>query len=86
MPLEVQIKTNQYKFEIMNLPYEAQDFDFETYKSFAKQGARGKGDLEGRFDPEEVEQFEIYNFLQTDLNQLKHIKERLANNEEIEES
>jgi len=38
MPLEVQIKTNNYKFEIMNLPFEAQDFDFETYKSFSKGG------------------------------------------------
>lgn len=47
MPLEVQIKTSQYKFEIMNLPYEAQDFDFETHKSFGKL-AGGKGDPEGK--------------------------------------
>lgn len=42
MPLEVQIKTQQQKFEIMNLPFEAQDFDFETYKSFAGNGTAGK--------------------------------------------
>jgi hypothetical protein len=34
MPLEVQIKTKTYKFERMNLPYESQDFDFETIKKF----------------------------------------------------
>lgn len=26
----------------MNLPFEAQDFDFETYRSFATNGAGGK--------------------------------------------
>ena len=34
MPLEVQISTQTYKFEQLNLPYENQDFDFETIRKF----------------------------------------------------
>ena len=34
MPLEVQISTKEYQFERMSLPYENQDFDFETIKKF----------------------------------------------------
>lgn len=37
MPLEVQISTKNYTFEQLNLPYENQDFDFETIKKFDEQ-------------------------------------------------
>ena len=34
MPLEIQIKTQSYKFDKMSLPYENQEFDFDTIKHF----------------------------------------------------
>ena len=44
MPLEVvQISTKNYTFEQMSLPYENQDFDFETIKKFEGQAAADKG-------------------------------------------
>jgi len=44
MPLEVQISTKEYQFERMNLPYENQDFDFESIKKFDGENATGDGD------------------------------------------
>ena len=44
MPLEVQISTKEYQFERMSLPYENQDFDFETIKKFDGENATNDGD------------------------------------------
>ena len=43
MPLEVQISTKNYTFEQMSLPYENQDFNFETIKKFEGQAAADEG-------------------------------------------
>ena len=53
MPLEVQIKTKTYKFEKMNLPFENQDFDFETIKRFEEpeDDANEKGEKNGSGKP-----------------------------------
>ena len=53
MPLEVQIKTKTYKFEKMNLPFENQDFDFETIKRFEEpEGEQNeKGEKNGSGKP-----------------------------------
>lgn len=37
MPMEVQIKTGNFKFEKMSLPFENKDFDFDTIKKFQKE-------------------------------------------------
>ncbi len=37
MPLEIHIKTQSYKFDKMSLPYENQEFDFDTIKHFEDQ-------------------------------------------------
>ena len=58
---------------------------FETY-SEADKHAMASGDLEGQFDPEDVEQFEIYNFLTLDLENLQQVQAKLNLKEQVDES
>mmetsp|Transcript_11920 Transcript_11920/g.18384 ORF Transcript_11920/g.18384 Transcript_11920/m.18384 type:complete len:97 (+) Transcript_11920:1311-1601(+) len=43
MPLEVQISDKEHTYEKLSLPFENQDFDFETIRKFEEEEAEKEG-------------------------------------------